>query len=417
MPDEYFQSIELAHAVMFEYGEIVWEYKDHLRSGIWYGSFEAYFKALELTNLYSAFMVNDFPSIIIAVLFLFALQLPARQFKGYSWLIQFSWMHYFMGPRTLVNTLEYIAYTLALKTNYFYFFVVTSCVLRPTMAVFYIPFAARQIYGNPKSVIKWIIYAILGVFFSTAIDSLYYKQLTSSIYNFVQFNIVQNHSEFYGVHNTLWYVTSAIPTLLGPTTLYFILGLVYAPKSTLLNIFIPVCCFSLIKHKEFRFIYPIMDQLLIVAKHGAIKFPNVFFKRMVICLNIVFIVFFGFIHQRGVYDAMNFLRNESVDSLLILAPCYSFPGNAYFNSNVSIMSLRCDPPHYPSLYPNQDIFYSNPQLMTNELTKKYSTSHILKFDALNVTISGYKLHKSFFNSFFHDDERRQGRIQILIKVN
>ena len=361
-------------------------------------------------------MLNDVPALLMAFLVNHTLQKSMQKFGKYKWLVKYHWIHYFMMPRPLVNTLEYVLYTLALNTEYFYFFVVLSCVVRPTMGIFYIPIAIQSVFNNPESLYKWVKYSICGLAISIGIDSIYYGKLTSSISNFLIFNVVQGHSEYYGVHSPFWYFTSAIPTLLGPSLPYFMLGLPHISKSHLFIILIPLLFFSLLKHKEFRFIYPIMDHLLFVAKQGAMSFHNSYLKRFVILTNFTLICLFAFIHQRGVYTTMNYLRTVDIDSVVILAPCYSFPGISYLHKDIPLKTLSCLPPHYLNgKLPEQDIFYENPKQETIKLIQQYRPSHIIKFQVLNVDLIGYHLNQSFFNSFFHDDMRRQGNIEIYTK--
>eukprot|EP00835_Amoeboradix_gromovi_P001401 NODE_63_length_25098_cov_0.440498.p5 type:complete len:438 gc:universal NODE_63_length_25098_cov_0.440498:2412-3725(+) len=415
VPDEQFQSIGLAHRLVFGYGELVWEYTDAIRSGMWYGIFNIYFEILHYLDWDTVFMINDFPIVVVYLFMVLTHSIVIPKFGKYYWLVSFHWMHYFMSTRTLVNTIEYMLYSFAIHSRHFYFFVIVGCIIRPTMAVFFIPFFIRSISKSKREFYVWISYAAVGVFFSVLSDSIYYGRLTSSICNFITFNIVKGHSEYYGVHSPFWYFTSAIPTLLGPSLLYFIVGIAYSSKSKLFDIFIPLILFSLLKHKEFRFIYPLMDQLLLVSKHGAERIKNLHLSRLVIFVNCSLILFFGFVHQRGIYDSMNYLRTLEVQSLLILAPCYSFPGISYFHSNFKIKTLSCDPPHYLNGLSEQDVFYSNPQAESYNMISKYTPTHLLKFSSLNIEINGYHLDKSFFNSIFHDDNRRVGLVELWVK--
>lgn len=43
--------------------------------------------------------------------------------------------------------------------------------------------------------------------FSISVDSLYHGKLTSTFYNFLEFNLLSGMSSFYGVHDRLWFIT------------------------------------------------------------------------------------------------------------------------------------------------------------------------------------------------------------------
>lgn len=42
---------------------------------------------------------------------------------------------------------------------------------------------------------------------SITIDSIYHGKLTSTFFNFLEFNLLSGMSSFYGVHDKLWFIT------------------------------------------------------------------------------------------------------------------------------------------------------------------------------------------------------------------
>jgi len=42
---------------------------------------------------------------------------------------------------------------------------------------------------------------------STLVDSVYHGRLTSTFYNFLEFNLLSGMSSFYGVHDRTWFLT------------------------------------------------------------------------------------------------------------------------------------------------------------------------------------------------------------------
>ncbi len=418
VPDEYFQSKEIGHYIVYRYGEDVWEYNDRIRSGLWYFLWVSYYSILKVFKLDYHMILIKGPDVLFALLSYFTISryiLPKFD-ENLRWIVRYQWIIYFMSTRSLVNTLEFALFTISNNSDYFFLNVVILCIIRPTSAIFYIPIAISSLINNTISLWKWVYYSLLGLILSIATDSLFYGQFTSSLYNFVIFNVIQGHSEHYGVHNPHWYFTAALPTLLGPSIIYFLVGLKYTPYSKLLAIIVPILLFSLLKHKEFRFIYPLIDDLLFVVKQGAIHVPNQLLKKFVIAVHVILAIFFCFIHQRGIYASFDHLRSLQPKSILILAPCYSFPGKSYFHYNLTLESLKCDPPHHLlNKLSQESIFYNTPQIQSEKLIKHIKPGYIVKFQVLNITIPNYTLESSYFNSFFYDDDKRTGRVEIYKK--
>ena len=131
--------------------------------------------------------------------------------------------------------------------------------------------------------------------------------------------------------------------------------------------------FSLIQHKEFRFIYPIHPILLYFTARGYVKFKPKF-VLLGILLNICIGLFFTNVHERGVIDLTKYLATQQTPSVGFITPCHSTPWQSYFhNPNLDTNSwfLACEPPLHlnkPSMeeirhYRDQsDQFYDAPEL-------------------------------------------------------
>lgn len=103
------------------------------------------------------------------------------------------------------------------------------------------------------------------------------------------------------------------------------------PKVKLINSYF----FSLIEHKEFRFLLPIVPLFMCIAGHGLQELSKLFkWKQTILLLitllmNIFPVTYFSVIHQRGVLDVVKYLRHEietrkDID-VLYLMPCHSTP--------------------------------------------------------------------------------------------
>ena len=89
--------------------------------------------------------------------------------------------------------------------------------------------------------------------------------------------------------------------------------------------------FSLIAHKEFRFLLPVVSILLCYAGQGFNYIckhvsPRLLFQ-LVLLLNVPMALYFGLVHQRGAIDAIDYIRESSIENkdVLFLMPCHSTP--------------------------------------------------------------------------------------------
>ena len=155
-----------------------------------------------------------------------------------------------------------------------------------------------------------------------------------------------------------------------------------------------------------------MNVYLDIVHEGMNRAPQVL-HSIVWVVNTCLVVLFCFLHQSGVYKAAHYLESNVQDSdpILFLAPCHSFPTLPFYSN---YYMLSCDPPHVQEIE-EQDEFYNNPVNYGSHLVKKIDPLYIVHFEALDLTFQNYSLDTSFYNGFFHDDERRLGRIIIIKK--
>ncbi|CAG8510353.1 8863_t:CDS:2 [Cetraspora pellucida] len=153
------------------------------------------------------------------------------------------------------------------------------------------------------------------------------------------------------------------------------------------------------------------------------------------------------IHQSGVVEVMNYLRDEAdkgnVKNIGFLAPCHSTPFYSNLHRNLEMWFLTCEPllNHNINLddyLDEADQFYKNPldfiyanferptfntfnNSSPNNSLRKWP-SHLIIFEVLLKDIESvlkqleYDECARFFNSQFNDDSRRQGDIIVLCKA-
>ncbi len=221
---------------------------------------------------------------------------------------------------------------------------------------------------------------------STCIDYQVTGQITFPILTFIDQNLVRNVSSYYGATTPLYHLTQSLPILLFPLWYYFLQGFsasllpaVMTPQllrnldrpaglrllARALPFTITVLSFS--PHSEWRFLHPLLPALLLFALPplfrayqpaitGAyyirtafrqyLRLPSFPFYLFVLAPVLPFL-YLNIFHGRGQVAVMDLLRKGelgSIDSLVVLAPCHSFPWMSGLHRNVDGWFLTCEPP-------------------------------------------------------------------------
>jgi len=339
-----------------------------------------------------------------------------------------------------------------------------ACFFRPTNGVLWIFLGLALLFQYRKSLkaLINIIYHVLIILaftliLSIGIDKLYFNEWVISPWNFIKFNIIENISIFYGFNSWHWYFSIGLP-FIGYTFLIFMIpGIILSDTHILFYLLLwTVGVYSNFVHKEYRFIYPIIPIVFFYAGHCLDLISKYdqkvksFIKKgiwksvaLLILTNIPLAFYIANIHQRGVMDATNFLRNEvrkhDVDGILYLMPCHSTPFYSYIHKNITMDFLTCEPPigedihtykseedfffedpkyflfnHYSHTIGNSTIEYPTDGKYTTieNIPKKNWPNYIVFFDNIYDDIkfifegSNYKEVKRYFNSHFNTKKRR-----------
>lgn len=254
-PDEYWQSLEVAHEMAFGYGFLTWEWKQGLRSYIHPFIFFLLYKILKFMSLDIPFLLINIPRIVQALftaasdVYFFLL---CKSFNLQEYWIKMAiftnWFWYYCSPRTIINTFETCLTVVALyyypwkifvnqtkgnkkgitlwnnmKTNSYKYLSIAamSCLIRPTSVTIWGPLAMFQVFKlNSKTTLKYLLNCILQVALVTLtisliIDYICYGKLQIPAYNFIIFNIFKGVSSFYGTNPFHWYLSQGLPVVLG----------------------------------------------------------------------------------------------------------------------------------------------------------------------------------------------------------
>lgn len=479
-PDEYWQSLEPAHETAFGYGYLTWEWREHLRSAA-HPIFFAFFYWIANT----VFGISS-PNTLVWVPYLvqsagaalsdyYFCALARQTFPGQEDVLWYaiaitggSAFNFFCSTRTFSNSLEMVLTTIALTywprsaqlidwRGFTTSLIIASvsCVFRPTNALIWGFLGLVLIKQSPYRVrVAFLALLVVGVTFTLnfGLDYMYFGEPVFPLVKFLQFNLFQSLAHFYGSMPWHYYLSQGLPILL-IGYLPFALGDLLTPRLSTSSglVYFIITVYSLLRHKEFRFIYPLLPILHLKTLNSFLR-PQPILKKfttknvlLALCvLNLSVATFFNTVHQRGVMDVMKYLRNnDQVESVGFLMPCHSTPWQSHLHlpnlkSEQELWFLTCEPPINMTVEEQEtyldvaDQFYEDPVkfLETHfpELPEEISESstyqwpsHLVFFQALEFTMvhfladSEYKECARFFNSYFHDDSRRVGDVIVYCK--
>ncbi|XP_072236599.1 GPI mannosyltransferase 3 isoform X1 [Leuresthes tenuis] len=444
VPDEYWQSLEVSHRMVFNYGYLTWEWKAGIR-GFSYPLFFAFiYKILHLINYDSVYLLIWLPRIVQALLAAFAdvkfffliRTLENRDVAKWTFFCHLcSWFSWFCCTRTLTNSTETTLTCLAL----FYFplpgskthsskkylaLVALAVIVRPTALIVWFPLLIYHFWQEEHKLNlithSYVPIGTLAVLISALIDCLFYEKWTLVQLNFLMFNIVHGVADFYGSHPWHWYLTQGFAVVIGPHLPFFLHGCTLAfrrYKILLAAVVWTVCVYSLLPHKEFRFIYPVLPFCMVFCG-TSLAHLKAWRRAAAVALlvsNLVMALYTGLIHQRGTLDVMSHVRtlcdvssdpSSPQPDVLFLMPCHSTPFYSYVHCPLRMRFLECPPDLGEEDYLDEaDSFFDEPLLWlkTSFPYKSSLPTHLVLFDVLEKEISAFLQGNHFVRSaeIFH----------------
>ncbi|XP_063782199.1 GPI mannosyltransferase 3 [Pseudophryne corroboree] len=439
VPDEYWQSLEVAHNMTFNYGYLTWEWNEGLRGFAYPLLFASVYKVLYWIGQDDVFFLIWIPRLIQAVFSSLAdvklYSLLRRMENGdvakWVYFCQLcSWFTWYCSTRTLTNTMETILGTLALyyyplegshtKNSVRYIlFVALAFLVRPTAIILWIPLLFYHFFKEQKKFDLIVQQCIpVGLFtFGTSliIDRVFFGKWTFVQWNFLKFNVLKNIGSFYGSHPWHWYITQGFPVIIGTQLPFFLHGCIVAPRRyrvLLAAVIWTVLIYSTLSHKEFRFIYPVLPLCMVFCGFSFShikrwKKPAVGF---LVLSNLVPALYTGLVHQRGALDLMSRIQHlckVENPSLLVLMPCHSIPHYSHVHCHIKMDFLECPPDldDHDTYVDEAELFYVSPSAWLN--AEFYNTSwlptHLVMFDVLEKEISSFLAINSYVRtaSIFH----------------
>ncbi|ODM88344.1 GPI mannosyltransferase 3 [Orchesella cincta] len=427
VPDEHWQSTEVAYTLHFGHGHLTWE---------WYANIRSYIPPVVILSLYkigsllncdgNSIILLWLPKILQSLLTLvgwhyfhkFATEVMSKAGNVAGGLLLISWFTSFCGARLISNQTEMSLNCIALywlvtdKLVPFSFIMGLNFAMRPTAAIFWLPFLPSFFPVKTKTVkyfLKCLIFAALPLGAALALDSQMSGSLSPTWLEFFKFNFLQGGSAEFGIHSPAWYFYSGLPSILGPFVVLLPLGYFARETRPLTNaLTFYLILYSFIPHKEIRFLLPaaplvfticgsVINSVLYEKKNNTSRMAWFLDKCLktgivlFIALNLGATIFLGFYHQRGVKPATTFISQQISEMdkprVWLLAPCYSVPVHSHIHHpNVELQYYICAPQQFRQLYKDgafiQPNGFSTVDLeadITNKLTTAEPPHFILAF--------------------------------------
>ncbi|KAG8345993.1 putative Alg9 like mannosyltransferase family [Trypanosoma vivax] len=276
-----------------------------------------------------------------------------------------NWYMAYCGVRLYSNVLEALLVLLAMQQKRYIPFLLLSglaSAVRITSVVVIFPllfvhiWRAVRKYGCVSGLLYITSYGalalalVLGI--TTSLDRLFYGHWVLTPLAFFRFNVSLNLSRFFGEHAWHFYIFPVLPFIVGPHILFTFLAPFLLRRgtfgaavrlhiySTLGLCFWIVGIYSLIDHKECRFIFTVLPLCLVIAAFVLSRWYSKYctvrrLHRIFLLLNVVGIYVMCYVFRRGPLDVMAEIRGGApVGRLDIIATCYTTPGYSYVHKKV-----------------------------------------------------------------------------------
>uniref|UniRef100_A0A7C8YY08 Mannosyltransferase n=1 Tax=Opuntia streptacantha TaxID=393608 RepID=A0A7C8YY08_OPUST len=476
-PDEHWQSLEVAHQLVFGYGHLTWEWKKGIRSYLHPFLFAFLYKVLAILHLDTPWLMMRAPrlfqSIFAAAGDLFLYKFSNVVFGNHvAWWTLFSyftnWFVFFCLTRTLANSLETV---LTIVSLYYWphmrassgkdsgssrklalAIAALSCSVRPTSAVIWLYVGLIELFVASDR-FRFIFLEVIPIgavvlAFASAVDRMMYGSWVIVPLNFLKFNFLSPGGDYYGTHPFHWYFTQGFPVMIFTFLPFSVAGVIYSKNwklSGLIGWVIGI--YSILGHKEFRFVLPVLPIALMFSGYSLAalntqELPLGKSKRstkvhtrwslklrlavfFLLVTNIPMGLYMSLVHQRGTEDVMYYLATEArsgeVRSVLFLTPCHATPYYSALHQNVPMRFLDCTPSEQRGIPDESDRFMLDPVGFMSEFVRNWTLpSHIVLFDSEERKLKDFLISenfreaKRFFHAHFKVDRDLQSSVVVYV---
>ncbi|XP_026635201.1 GPI mannosyltransferase 3 isoform X1 [Microtus ochrogaster] len=435
VPDEYWQSLEVAHHMVFSYGYLTWEWTERLRGYTYPLIFASIYKILHLLGKDSVQLLIWIPRLgqallsAVADVRLYSLMKHVGNQEVARWVFfcqMCSWFTWYCCTRTLTNTTETAFTAIALfyyplegsrsvNSVKYSLLVALACIVRPTALIPWVPLLFSHFYQEQRkrhlTLRHFLPVGLITFSLSLIIDRIFFGQWTLVQFNFLKFNVLQNLGTFYGSHPWHWYFSQGFPVVLGSHLPFFVHGCFLAPRRLhilLLTVLWTLLVYSMLGHKEFRFIYPVLPFCMVFCGYSLahLKAWRKAALSFLLLSNMLLALYTGLVHQRGTLDVMSHIQqicprgpDPASASVFIMMPCHSTPYYSHVHCPLSMRFLQCPPDLTgKSQYLDEaDMFYLNPlSWLQQEFRSNASLpTHLVTFSVLEKEIRAFLTSGSY----------------------
>ncbi|XP_073018353.1 LOW QUALITY PROTEIN: mannosyltransferase APTG1-like [Primulina eburnea] len=474
-PDEHWQSLEVSHRIAFGYGHLTWEWRKGLRSYLHPLLFAAIYKILAFLRLDSPWFMTRTPrllqSIFAAFGDLYSYKLSKMLFGDSvaSWALfaqLTNWFMFFCITRTLSNCLESVLMLVSLyywpcirvspnalsssSRKFALAIAALACAIRPTSAIIWIYVGTLELL-LARDKLKFVLLDVIPIGglvlgLTTLLDRLMYGSWVIVPLNFVKFNFLSSGGDYYGTHPWHWYFSQGFTVMVFTYLPFSLAGFIMSKQWKLCGLVAWVLgTYSLLGHKEFRFVLPVLPLALMFSGYSLAKLsPSELSKRklretsssyvkrltklqmavfLLLLTNIPMALYMSMVHQRGTEDVMNYLSKEAsenkVKNILFLTPCHATPYYSTLHHDLPMRFLDCTPSEEKGILDESDQFLLHPLGFATELVRNWSLpSHIVVFDAQEKLLKefflarGFREVRRFFHAHFKVDRELQSSVVV-----
>ncbi|XP_057962646.1 mannosyltransferase APTG1 isoform X1 [Malania oleifera] len=472
-PDEHWQALEVAHHITFGYGHLTWEWNKGIRSYLHPMLFAVLYKILAIFHLDTPWFMMKAPRLVQSVFsavgdfyfYKFSVAVFGDQVARLALFCQLTnWFMFFSFTRTLSNSLETV---LTLVSLYYWpcmrvsskkevsrrwglVVAALACAIRPTSAITWVYVGLLELF-LARDRLRFIIFEVIpvGVLIlglTSLLDRMIYGSWIFVPLNFLKFNFLSSGGDYYGTHKWHWYFTQGFPVMVFTFLPFTVVGIFLSKQWKLSGLIAWVLgLYSVLGHKEFRFVLPVLPIALMFAgyslammkktdsseskRKGSLniraKFPSKRQLTIVFLLasNVPMALYMSLIHQRGTEDVMNYLSvealNGKVKSILFLMPCHATPYYSTLHRDLPMHFLDCTPSAEKGTIDESDRFMMDPVGFTSNFVKNWSPpSHIVLFDSEErqlrelLILHSFKEIKRFFHAHFKVDHGLQASVAV-----
>lgn len=246
--------------------------------------------------------------------------------------------------------------------------------------------------------------------------------------------MIDDIGALYGTHPFYWYLSSGLTAVLGIGCVPFALALLQSfrnwsdfedRKPIVVSIAATIFIYSLVSHKEFRFLLQILPLCLYLISRYLSEWSR---KQSKLTIWIVALVIFvanaipagylGHAHQQGSLNVMNKIadiahnyKNDKgiAPKIFFMMPCHSTPYYSHVHKNITMSFLSCEPnfKKINNYIDEADLFYEAPmKWIRNHLPVRpieALPTHVVVFDTLVPKISDFLSIYQRAEIFFHSD--------------